>query len=173
MRQPNQTARVRTEATIESKEIGLGPLEDTYLGDTRPSPSLILDAETGTVETRIPEVSGGATLLKTHGCCQTQVRMIGSGKHPFTPPEFTPSIDYFVTWTLTAVGPNRISVKVEGYRKDFPAYEAVIDWSVAAYKFKSPYSGPNWIDLTTLTSFSSENAVEVAAENDCAVLKLP
>ena len=82
--------------------------------------------------------------------------MSGSGKYPFTPPELTPSIDYFVTWTLKGIGPNKVRIKVEGKHDMFPAYEAVADWSIGIHQFTSPDSGPNRFNLNTPAPFSAE-----------------
>ncbi len=170
-RQPEQTARLRTEVTIESTLIGLRPPGPVPLSKTKASPSRRYDSDTGQVLERTAEATGGATLWHSSGCCQLVLTMGGRGKYPFTPPEFTPAIDYFVTWTLKALGPDRVKVTVEGKHDNFPSYEAVADWNVGVYQFTSPDSGPNPVNLNTPVPFQAEK--EITAETQCGVVQWP
>ena len=61
-----------------------------------------LDSDTGVIVSRMPVAQGGATLLKSKCCCQLKIRMTGSGKHPFTPPE---EEDQCAVWDQLPVPP--------------------------------------------------------------------
>jgi RHS repeat-associated protein len=171
VRQPEQTARLRTEATIESTLIGVKVKQSQVLSETVASDSKRYDADSGNVEIKQATPSGGATLWPSSGSCELTIKMSGSGKYPFTPQALTPSIDYSVTWTLKAVGSNRVKVTVEGTHDNFPAHEAVLDWSAGVYAFTSPDSGPNPINLATSVPFRAEKEIE--AETQCCVLQWP
>lgn len=170
-RQPEQTARLRTEITIESKLIGLQPPGPIPLSKSEASPSRRYDSDTGEVLERTAEARGGGTLWRSSACCQLVLTMGGSAKYPFTPPEFTPAIDYFITWTLTALGPDKVKVSVKGKHDSFPSYEAVADWNVGIYQFTSTDSGPTPINLNTPVSFTAEK--ELTAETQCGVIQWP
>ncbi len=69
------------------------------------------------------------------------------------------------------VSETKVRVSVEGKHDNFPAYEAVIDWTAGVYSFTSPHSGENpetiLIDLATPVPFKAEKEIE--AETDCCV----
>lgn len=153
-RQANQTARVRTEAQIDTKEIGPNTTLQ-LLGNAVSSASQRRHPPDGEIMTANADPTGGSWKLPSTKPCQMKILMEGSGKYPFTPPEITPAIDYSVTWTFKVIKKSFIEVTVEGTHDGFPNYEAVINYAISVYQFDTPDSGPDPINLNTPHQFKS------------------
>jgi hypothetical protein len=160
------TSRIRalTRGPIDSNKIGhLDPQRDYFKvepGYSHQATAAQIGGELYYVGdyTKLKTVVIEEQHVKNIGSCCSEIAVSVSGNYPFIP-IIAPSIDFKVTWRLSAFSDSTVIVSASGRRNKFPAYEAVVryhDVKSVLYEWYPTDPGPSLFNLNEGETFVSD-----------------